>query len=88
MPNWDILLLDNEDEWPHIALLDHLHQKNIDCYFADMWRSTEIAFLVGCNADRQTLACALNMHQEAIYVDSEHRFVILNLFQEKILRGE
>lgn len=84
--NWDILTLDDGDEWPHMALLDRLHDGGIDCYFADMWGSEEIAFLIGCKADVDELANVLNMYKEAIYVDQEHCFVILNLFQEKTLR--
>lgn len=88
MSNWNILTLDQNEEWAHIALLDRLHEKGIDCYFADMWGSDEVAFLIGCGvADDEKIANALNMHTEAIYHDWEHCFVILNLFQEKYLRG-
>lgn len=85
---WDILKLDEGEEWAHIALLDRLHEKGIDCYFADMWGSDEVAFLTGCKANQSEIAKALNMHSKTVYVDYEHCFVILNLFQEKILRKE
>lgn len=88
--NWDILKLDEnmDNVWPHIALLNRLHDKNIDCFFADMWRQDEIAFLVGCNSNSTEIANALNMHKKAIYVDQDHCFVILNLYQEKMIRKE
>ncbi len=85
--DWDILKLDEEDDWSHLALLDRLREKNIDCYFVDMWGSDEIAFLTACKADNSELAKALNIHEECIYNDFEHNFIILNLFQEKYLRG-
>ena len=59
-------------------------KKDIDCYFADMWE--DVAFLIGCTSNRERIARALDMHEDCVYVDSEHCFVILNLFQEKTIR--
>lgn len=85
--DWDILSLDEKYDRTHIALVDRLHEKGIECYFADIWGCDEIAFLVSCKAHSDKIARALNIHKECIYNDFEHEFVILNLFQEKYLRG-
>ena len=82
--DFDILSLWEGEEWAHTALLDRLHEKDIDCYFADMWE--DVAFLIGCTSNRERIARALDMHEDCVYVDSEHCFVILNLFQEKTIR--
>ena len=86
MTDWDILNIDEEEEWTHIQIRDRLNECNIDCYFADMWVD-DMAFLIGCNASDYQIAKALGIHRECIYNDFEHCFVILNLFQEKYLRG-
>lgn len=86
--DWDILNLDEDGDWEHFQIRDRLHLKGIDCYEADIWNNDGVAYLVGCNADTSELARVLNMHEEAIYNQYEHRFVILNLYQEKQLRGE
>lgn len=88
---FDILKLDEDDceEWSHRKILNRLHNHNIDCYYADMWGCDEIAFLSGINVSLTYLdrvAEILNLHKECIYYDVEHSFMILNLFQEKILR--
>ena len=83
--DFDILSLWEGEEWAHTALLNRLHEKNIDCYFADMWE--DVAFLIGCTSNRERVARALDMHEDCVYVDSEHCFVILNLFQERMMRG-
>lgn len=85
--DWDILNLDDDVEWSHIQILNRLHQKGVDCTFCDIWTNSDIAFLVGCNERDFRIARALNIHEEVIYNDFDHCFVILNLFQEKYLRG-
>jgi hypothetical protein len=52
----------------------------------DIW-FYDIAFIIGCNESKDKIARALNMHKESVYVDDLHGFIILNLFQEKYLRG-
>ena len=91
---FDILKLDEEsefcDEWSHKKILNRLHNFNIDCYFVDMWGCDEVAFISGItgHVDKvmNDVAKALGIHKECIYYDYEHCFMILNLFQEKILR--
>ena len=85
--DWDILNLDMNGDWWHNQIKDRLHLKGIDCYEADIWID-KMAYLIGCHEDTSTLADVLNMHEEAIYNQTEHGFVILNLYQEKQLRGE
>ena len=87
--DWDILNLDADDGWEHEQIVDRLHYNGIDCYTADIWFNNDMAFLMGVNpmmADK--VAEVLGLHKEAIYVDSEHQFMILNLYQEKHLRKE
>lgn len=84
--DWDILNLKEEDGWEHIQILDRLHYKNIDCLAADIWYN-DVALLIGNKGSDSEIAKALNVHQDIIYNDYEHGLVILNLFQEKFLRG-
>ena len=86
--DWDILNLNEDDDWEHIQIRDRLHLNGIDCYGADIWTNNGVAYLIGCYASTSELARVLNMHEEAIYNQTEHGFVILNLYQEKYLRGE
>ena len=93
---WDILKLDDEEdfcaEWTHKKLLKRLHNHGIDCFFVDMWGSDEMAFITGITGYQEVIvpkvARVLGIHEECIYYDWEHDFMILNLFQEKILRQE
>lgn len=84
---WDILNLDDDDGWTHFQILDRLLEKNVECMFVDIWTDDNIAVLVGCKANDFEIARALNISERVIYNDEEHAFVILNLFQEKYLRG-
>ena len=93
---WDILKLDDEEdfcaEWSHKKILKRLHNHGIDCFFVDIWGSDEIAFITGITGLQGVIvpkvARVLGIHEECIYYDWEHDFMILNLFQEKILRQE
>ena len=85
--DWDILNLDENGDWEHNQIRDRPHLKGIDCYQADIWIG-DMAYLIGCYESTSTLADVLNMHEEAIYNQHEQGFVILNLYQEKQLRGE
>lgn len=91
---FDILKLDEEEEfcceWSHRKILNRLHNHNIDCYFVDMWGCDEIALISGITGNMSIVdkvARVLGIHKECIYYDYEHCFMILNLFQEKYLRG-
>lgn len=84
---WDILNLDDDEEWSHIQILDRLYYKNIDCLFADIWYGSDMAFLIGVKESESVIARVLGVHQEVIYNDFEHGMMIINLFQEKYLRG-
>ena len=85
--DWDILELDIEYEWTHIQIMNRLKCKNIDCVFADIW-DKELAFLIGCNETSYKIANALGVNEDVIYNDSHHSLIIVNLFQERFLRGE
>ena len=85
--DWDILELDDDYEWSHIQIMDRLKSEGIDCLFADIWTDDNMAFIVGCNERTHKIAGVLNIHEEVIYNDSEHSFIMLNLFQEKYIRG-
>lgn len=84
--DWDILKLNDDVEWSHIQILDRLHDKNIECLFADIWSDESVALLVGCKGSADEVAKALNIHKECIYNDYEHGMMILNLFEEKVIR--
>ena len=87
--DWDIMSLDADDGWEHEQIRDRLHLKGIDCYGADIWFDNNMAFLMGVNpSDLDRIADALKLHKEVIYMDGEHQFMILNLYQEKHLRKE
>ena len=85
---WDILAI-NEDgyEYAHFQILDRLHFKGIECVSADIWCDGNTGFLLGCNASPERVAEALGMHSEAVYGNLDNGLVVLNLFQEKYLRG-
>ena len=85
--DWDIFKLKEEDGWEHIQILDRLHYKNIECLFADIWFDNNMAFLIGCKKNENDVARALNIHEEVVYNDFEHGMMIINLFQEKYIRG-
>lgn len=84
--DWDIFDLD-ENEWGHIQLRERLYEKGIDCLFCDLWTDDNMAYIIGVNADTGKVARALNIHEDSVYNDYEHGFIILNLFQEKYIRG-
>ena len=84
--DWDLLNLDDDEEWGHQQLLKRLHSKGVECLFADMFIDN-IAFLFGCNATNYQLSKVLGVSEDVIYNDYEHMLVIINLFQEKYNRG-
>ena len=83
---WDIFDLDDDVEWSHLQIMNRLKVKGIECVFADMWHD-DMAFILGCNAKSSDVASALGLHEDAVYNDFEHCMILLNLFQEKYLRG-
>ena len=87
---FDILKLNDEsdfcDQWSHKKILSRLHNNGIDCFFVDMWGCDEVAFITGIKSDEEEVARVLGLHKECVYYDYEHDFMILNLFQEKVLR--
>lgn len=84
---WDILDLDYDIEWGHLQLIDRLFYKGIDCLSADIWWDNNLAIIIGCKASKSKVANALHISEKIIYDDMEHGLMILNLFQEKYLRG-
>ncbi len=84
--DFDILNLP-EGEWEHIQMMDQLNKNNINHYRADIWVDDNIAFIVSCKeTDNRKIARVLGIHEECVYNDTENMFVILNLFQEKMIR--
>ena len=84
---YDIFEMDDDIEWSHLQLLDRLHYKGIECLFADIWVDNNIAYLIGVRADKSRVADALHISEDVIYSDPDKGFMIINLFQEKYLRG-
>ena len=87
---FDILKLDDEDceEWTHKKILKRLHNHDINCYFVDIWNCDTVAYIIGINAPVDKVAKVLGIHRECIYYDCDHSVMILNLFQEKVLREQ
>ena len=85
--NWDILLCKDDDGWHHHQILWRLYAKDIECLFADIWMSENIAILIGCNTNNMgRVADALGVNKKVLYNDSEHGLIIINLLEEKLLR--
>ena len=85
--DWDILGLDDEEEWTHIQIKDRLYYKGIKCWSADMWFDNNMAIIVNPDKGVDAVARALGLHKDVIYHDTENNLMILNLFEEKYLRG-
>ena len=86
--DWDILDLDDECEWSHLQIQYRLWAKGIECLMADIWYGNNLAYLIGVKASRRDVADALNIHEDVVYDAGEMPILIINLFQEKYLRGE
>lgn len=84
---WDILNLDDDYEWGHLQIMYRLKSKNIDCLNTDIWWDNNLAYIIGAKASVKEVAMALGVHQEVIYDAGEFPLLIINLFQEKYLRG-
>lgn len=84
--DWDILGLDFEDEI-HKQIQHRLWAKGIECVFADIYWDMNIAFLIGCYAHTDRIAQALGVDEQVVYGNNEQGLVIINLFEEKYLRG-
>ena len=85
--DWDLCRdLDMEGEPIHFQIIKRLWSKNVECLFVDIWDIDNVAFLVGCNARDDVIAGVLGLHRESVYVDYDHSFVILNLYQEQDIR--
>ena len=84
---WDILNLDDDIEWSHLQIMYRLKAKRIDCLFADIWFDNNLAYILGAKANVHRVAEVLGVHEEVIYDGGENPILIINLFQEKYLRG-
>ena len=86
--DWDILNLKEEDGWEHIQIMDRLYLNNVECLFADIWWDNNLAILIGTTSKIGVIADVLNVHKEVIYPLDEKGLIVINLFQEKYLRGD
>lgn len=84
---WDILNLDDDYEWSHLQIMYRLKSKNIECLSADIWWDNNLAYIVGAKASAQKVAHVLKVHEEVVYDAGEMPLLLINLFQEKYLRG-
>lgn len=84
---WDILNLKEEDGWEHIQILDRLRLNGVECIAADIWFDDNMAYLIGCKGKTKKVAQILGIHERCIYIDYDKDFMLINLFQEKFLRG-
>ena len=94
--DWDIFEMNENVEWSHIQLRKRLKSQGFDCLSADIWLDGNIAWIICCNNDcehlykevsNESIAKALNIHEDCVYCDLESGLTVLNLFQEKYLRG-
>ena len=85
---WDILKMDDDIEWSHLQIMYRLKAKNIDCLYTDIWFDNKLAYILGAKASGKDVAQALGVHEEVVYDGGENPILIINLFQEKYLRGE
>ena len=85
---WDILHLDDDVEWSHLQIMYRLKSKDIECLATDIWWDNNLAYIIGAKASAERVAMALGVHNEVVYDAGEVPLLIINLFQEKILRGE
>lgn len=84
---WDILNLKEEDGWEHIQILDRLRLNGVECIAADIWFNENMALLFGCKGDHSEVARLLGVSEKVFYVDYDKDLILINLFQEKFLRG-
>lgn len=84
--DWDIFKLNDDYEWSHIQLMHRLNYKGIQHFWADMWTDDNLAIIVGVVAFKHKVAEALNIHEECIYDWSDHSIMIINLYQERMIR--
>ncbi len=84
--DWDILEIDDDYEWSHLQLLYRLHSKGVECIRADIWYDKNMAYVLGAKDSKNVVARVLGVHSECVY-DNGEGLMILNLFQEKYLRG-
>lgn len=82
---WDIF--DLGPDWEHKEILYRLWDKKIECLFVDIWFDNNVAYIIGCYERPDEIAKALNIHEDCIYGGTEKGIIILNLFQEKYIRG-
>lgn len=85
--DWDILDLDDEEEWSFLQIQYRLKDKGIDCLQVINWIDGNVVVLIGVRAYAERVASALNVHQEVISNDDEIGIMVINLFQEKYIRG-
>ncbi len=87
--DFDIMSMNEEDGWEHEQIMNRLRANGVDCFSADIWWDNNMAIILGVNpSKRREVAKALGINEDVIYTDGEHDYMILNLFQEKYLRGE
>lgn len=84
---WDILNLDDDYEWSYLQIQYRLKSKNIECLFADMWTDENMAYIIGVMGNKSSVAEALGVHEEVIYDVPDKGIMLINLFQEKYIRG-
>ena len=80
--NFNILNLNDDVEWSHIQLQNHLWDNNIQCLYCDMYTNDNLAILVGCNVLDYELSRVLGVHKDCIYRFDELGLIVLNLYQE------
>ena len=85
--DWDIFGLDDELEWSHLQIMYRLKAEGIECLSADIWFDENLAIVIGADASKGDVASALNVNEKVVYDLGVKPLYIINLFEEKYLRG-
>lgn len=85
--DWSIFGLDDDLEWSHLQIMYRLKAKGIECLSADIWFDENLAIVIGADASAVDVANALNVSEKVVYDVGLKPLYIINLFEEKYLRG-
>lgn len=83
---FNLLSLDDGEKLK-FQIISHLYNKGIECLYVDVCSENNLVLLIGIDESKSKIAKTLGIHKDVIYQDSKHNLVMLNLFQEKFLRG-
>ena len=83
---WDILDMDDDAEWSHLQIMYRLKAKGIECLYTDIWADDNLAIIIGAKASSDDISRALGVDKASVYDAGELPLIVVNLYQEKIIR--